>query len=126
MEYLLQQRYDDLLCGLLGGRLEASALSRATGPTQGGDPGQIRLHGLRQGAKGLVARETDAAVVQHPLGQPSPLRQIATSTRRRAGVAIACRAMNSRVDAEIIWRDRGFPAAEAKRARSERERRCVD
>jgi integrase len=58
-----------VFCNRLGGRLDASALRRRYhAARKAAGLRYVKLHGLRHGAGGLVARHTDAVFVQHFLG----------------------------------------------------------
>ena len=60
---------DYVVCGRLGGRLDASALrKRYHAARQAAGLRYVKLHGLRHGAGSLVARQTNAVFVQNFLG----------------------------------------------------------
>ena len=62
-------RDDYVVCGRLGGRLDASALrKRYHAARKATELRYIKLHGLRHGAGSLVARQTNAVFVQNFLG----------------------------------------------------------
>jgi site-specific recombinase XerD len=63
------QREDYVFCNRLGGRLNGSTLRRRYhAARKAAGLRHVKLHGLRHGAGGLVARHTDAVLVQHFLG----------------------------------------------------------
>jgi integrase len=62
-------RDDYVVCGRLGGRLDASALrKRYHAARKAAELRYVKLHGLRHGAGSLVARQTNAVFVQNFLG----------------------------------------------------------